>query len=174
MELRNGRSGVVQVAYLVPDVKSAAVAHSAAFGSGPFFVADHIQLEAAEHRGHPARFDHSSAYGQWGRVMVEFVALHGAEPAGLARGVRLGGEGLHHLARFVADLDAEADWLERSGFAQVLLARTPSGQRFAFHDGGGLGHLLEIYQPTPGLMDFYARIAAAAEDWDGSDVIRPV
>lgn len=174
MELRAGRSGVVQVAYQVVDVRSAALSHSATFGSGPFFVADHIPLQAAEHRGQPARFDHSSAYGQWGPVMVELVAIHGAQPEVLARETRLGEGRIHHLARFVDDLDAESDRLERFGYPQILLARTGSGQRFAFHDGRDLGHLLEIYEPTPALVGFYARIAAAADGWDGTDPVSPV
>lgn len=174
MEPRDGRSGVVQVAYLTADVRSAALTHSAVFGSGPFFVADHIELEAVQHRGAPARFDHSSAYGQWGQVMVEFVALHAASPASLAQATGLGSEGIHHVARFVADLDGESIRLEEAGHPQVLLARTRSGQRFAFHAGGGLGHLLEIYEPTAGLTAFYARVAAAAEAWNGADPLRPM
>ena len=174
MEMRDGRSGVVQVAYLTDDVRSAALRHSAAFGSGPFFVADHIQLESVLHHGRPGEFDHSSSYGQWGQVMVEFVSLHAVAPASLARAVGFGRGGIHHVARFVTDLDAEAAGLERSGHHQVLMARTRSGQRFAFHDGGSLGHLLEIYEPTPGMTAFYARVAAAAEDWNGADPLRPM
>lgn len=174
MEMRDGRSGVVQVAYLTHDVRSAARRHSVEFGSGPFFVADHIELESAFHRDQPAEFDHSSAYGQWGAVMVEFVCLHAAAPASLAQRVGLGREGVHHVARFVANLDDEALRLDRSGHGQLLHARTRSGQRFAFHDGGSLGHLLEIYEPTPGMTAFYARVAAAAEDWNGADPLRPM
>lgn len=172
MELPGGRSGVVQVAYLTTDVRAAAVRHSETFGSGPFFVSEHIPLEAAWHRGEPAELDHSSAYGQWGSVMVELVCVHAATPASLGAAVKVGATGIHHLARFVENLDAEAERLEGSGMRQVLLARTSSGLRFAFHDGGDLGHLLEIYQPEPGLAAFYSRVAGAAEGWDGSDLLR--
>lgn len=174
MELPGGRSGVVQVAYLVSDVRSAALRHSEAFGSGPFFVADHIPLQSVSHRGGPAVFDHSSAYGQWGPVMVEFVALHAARPASLASAAGVGDTGIHHVARFVADLDTEASRLVAAGYGQVLLARTASGLRFAFHDGGRLGHLLEIYEPAPGLTAFYDRVASAADGWDGSAPLRPM
>lgn len=174
MDMRDGRSGVVQIAYLTDDVRGAAERHSAAFGSGPFFVAEHIELDSAMHAGRPAEFDHSSAYGQWGDVMVEFVSLHAVRPASLALQAGFGTEGVHHMARFVVDLDTEAGRLERSGHAQLLLARTRSGQRFAFHSGGSLGHLLEVYEPTPGLTGFYARVAAAAEHWNGTDLLRPM
>jgi hypothetical protein len=167
-------SGVVQVAYLVDDVWNAARRHHATFGSGPFFVAEHIGLSSVTHQGSVAAFDHSSAYGQWGAIMVELLAIHAAEPASLARAARVGGRGLHHVARFVVDLDAESTRLTSSGYPQVLLAETGSGQRFAFHDGGDLGHLLEIYQPGPALTALYRRVAEAAEDWDGAQPVRPI
>ncbi len=175
------RSGVVQVAYLVDDVRAGALAHHSAFGSGPFFVADHIPLADVTHDRRPALFDHSSAYGQWGDVMVELVCIHSAEPSALNDAVSGPVEGgavvrglgpLHHVARFVDDIDVEARELEGRGFPQVMVAATRSGQRFAFHDGGPLGHLLEIYRPTPGLLGFYGKVADAAAGWTGDDVVR--
>jgi len=70
-----------QVAYYVPDARAAALQHAAAFGSGPFFVADHIPLTLARYRGKPGVFDHTSAYGQWGDVMLELVQVNSKEPS---------------------------------------------------------------------------------------------
>ncbi|MFD2136543.1 hypothetical protein ACFSLT_18030 [Novosphingobium resinovorum] len=70
-----------QIAYFVPDVRAAARAHSAAFGSGPYYVADHIALTRAVHRGVERELDHSSAYGQWGEVMIEFCQQNNPGPS---------------------------------------------------------------------------------------------
>ncbi len=51
------------------------------FGAGPFFVRQHIALLDVVIRGRPGTFDHSSAYGQWGHVMVELVEDHGDGPS---------------------------------------------------------------------------------------------
>lgn len=83
-----------QIAYFVPDVRVAAARHAALFGSGPYFVAEHIPLRKALYRGREGRLDHSSAYGQWGELMVEFVqqnnpgpsAFHDMYPEGSGRG----------------------------------------------------------------------------------------
>ncbi len=166
-------SGVVQIAYLVDGVRAAALRHSEQFGSGPFFVAEHIPLEWVVHDGRPALFDHSSAYGQWGDIMVELVDVHAAEPAPLAAALRSGRAGLHHVARLADDLDVEAAHLAASGCAQVMLAATARGQRFAFHATPDLGHLLEIYEPSDGLLGIYRGVARAAEGWNGSQPIRP-
>ena len=45
---------VRQVAYFVPDVVAAARRHASLFGSGPYYVAEHIPLTLCEHRGRPA------------------------------------------------------------------------------------------------------------------------
>ena len=57
-------------------------------------------------RGTPGTFDHSSAYGQWGAIMVELVEDHGDGPSPVRDMFPPDGSGLHHLAFFVDDLDA--------------------------------------------------------------------
>jgi hypothetical protein len=164
---------IVQVAYAVHDVETAARAFARRLGAGPFFVRRHIELAVASHRGRPATFDHSSAYGQWGAVQVELVHVHAAEPGALADIVLR--SGLHHVAWFVADIDVEQVRLEALGWPEVLAAETAGGQRFTFHDARAeLGHLVEIYEPAERLVGFYAAVAAAAAGWDGAHPVRPI
>jgi hypothetical protein len=163
---------IVQVAYAVDDVDTAARTFADRVGAGPFFVRRHIELAAASHACEPAAFDHSSAYGQWGSVQVELVQVHAAHPAGLSE-IVLHPSGIHHVAWFVADFDAEQRRLDALGWPEVLDARTAGGLRFAFHDARTqLGHLVEIYEPSDRLLAFYASIAAAAVGWTGDDPVR--
>ncbi len=164
-----------QLAYFVPDVDAAAAAHSARFGSGPFFVMRHIPITASVHRGIKRPFDHSSAYGQWGDVMVEFVqqhndapsACHDLYPAGSGR------YGLHHTAVWVEDLPVAIAEFEAGGMPLAQLSTTGFGTDFAFVDASAtLGHMIELYEGGESLRGFYAMVRDAAEDWDGSDVIR--
>lgn len=163
-----GALPIRQVAYFCADVRKAALAHHAAFGSGPFFVADHIPLARAVHRGVERLLDHSSAYGQWGEMMVEFVAqnnpgpspFHDLYPEGSGR------FGLHHVALFVEDVDAAlADFAAR-GAPCALRAEMTDGFVFAFADTTAtLGHMTELYAPVPVLTGFYAMVAEAARAW---------
>jgi len=156
-----------QVAYFCADVRAAARAHHDAFGSGPFFVADNIPLARAVHRGTERLLDHTSAYGQWGDVMIEFVAqnnpgpspFHDLYPEGSGR------YGLHHVAVFVDDVDAAlADFASR-GAPCALRAEMSDGFVWAFADTSAtLGHMTELYAPTPSLTGFYAMVANAAQD----------
>ena len=164
---------IVQIAYDVGDVREAALRHATRFGSGPFFLNEHIALQSVQHQGESGVFDHSSAYGQSGGVMVELVCQHQVEPASLRRQLSQHGTGVHHVAFFTDDLDREASRLDDLGYPQAMVATTASGRRFAFHDAvGELGHLIEIYQLDDRLLGFYSMVAEASVGWDGSDPVR--
>jgi hypothetical protein len=164
---------IVQIAYAVDDVRQAALSWTARVGAGPFFILDHIALAAVWHQGQPAVFDHSSAYGQWGPVMVELVQQHEVAPESLASAVHAGQTGVHHVTWFTPSLDDEQRRLNEAGWPEVLSAETARGLRFAFHDATkDLGHLVELYEPTDAILGFYGKVAEAAVGWDGRDAIR--
>lgn len=167
---------VRQLAYKVNDLETAAAAaHHRQFGSGPFFVLRHIALASSQHRGIARPFDHSSAYGQWGSVMVELMVQHNPDDSGLHDMFPFGsgGEGLHHAALFVDDLDAAIARFAEQAAPLVQLMVTSTGTAFAFVDTRkSLGHMLELYEPTPQLTGFYEFVAAAAQGWNGTDLIR--
>lgn len=166
---------VRQLAYKVNDLEAAAQAHHRRFGSGPFFVLRHVALSSSHHRGVARAFAHSSAYGQWGSVMVELVVQHNPEDSALHEMFPYGSgrEGLHHAALFVDDLQAEIARFGNEGVPLAQLSVTESGTAFAFVDARAqLGHMLELYEPTEQLTGFYDFVAAAAQGWDGGDLIR--
>ncbi|MEM9612506.1 MAG: VOC family protein [Actinomycetota bacterium] len=158
--------GPVQVAYAVDDVVAAADRWAAA-GVGPFVVRHHIEVTDAMVEGVPGVLDHSSAYGWWGAVMVELLAVH--HPSALA--ATDGSTAPHHLAYLVDSFEAAGAELTDAGVVAAAQARA-GGQSFAWYrsaDGGG--PLIEIYEATPGLLGFYDLIRNAAADWDGTTAI---
>jgi catechol 2,3-dioxygenase-like lactoylglutathione lyase family enzyme len=166
---------VRQIAYFVADIEQAALAHHAAFGSGPYFLGRHVPLAWSEHRGVPVRHDHSSAYGQWGDVMVEFVQQHGDDPSTFHDLFPSGSGryGMHHTAVFVNALDAAIEQFDKAGLPLAQLSETVNGVRYAFIDAAAtLGHMIELYEPAPPLTGFYAMVAAAARDGNGDNLLR--
>jgi hypothetical protein len=156
----------VQIAYGVTGLEAAAARFSASTGAGPFVMVEHIALRSARVRGTAGEFDHSSAYGQWGPIMVELVEEH--TPALMAPG-----SGVHHMAFMVPRLDDAAAWCEHQGWPELLRAETSGGQVFAFHDAREqLGHLVELYEPSDRLLGFYRSVATSAHGWDGTDPVR--
>jgi len=168
---------VRQLAYFCADIRAAALAHHRRFGSGPYFVADNIPLATSVHRGVERLFDHSSAYGQWGDVMIEFVqqnnsgpsAMHDLYPEGSGRW------GLHHAALWVEDVDRAARRMAKEGFPPAQRSVMNDGFVFVFVDTSATyGHMLELYAPTGTLVDFYGAVADAARGWQGGEVLIPI
>ena len=158
--------GPVQIAYAVDDVVAAAQ-RWVQRGAGPFFVRHHIEVGASRIHGNHRPFDHSSAYGQWGDIMVELLCEHHtlSERVGPATGV-------HHMAFFVDDVPATQAALVEHGWAEALYAEA-GATAFAMHDATAeLGHLVEIYADSEGLRAFYEMVRQASLDWDGTDPVR--
>ncbi|WP_311270467.1 VOC family protein [Sphingobium sp. WCS2017Hpa-17] len=164
-----------QVAYFVEDVRAAAIAHAATFGSGPYFVADHIPLKRSLHRGVAAPLDHSSAYGQWNDLMIEFVQQNNPGSSAFRDMFAPEGEGFHHVALIVDDLDTARAACEQAGFTNALEAEMNDGFRFLMMDAvARYGHMIELYEGAPVLTGFYDVVRQASVDFDGRDVIRAI
>lgn len=166
----------MQVAYHVSDIARAATDFAAKLGAGPFFVNRNITLTWGEHRGEPTDFVHSSAYGQWGTLMVEFFQQENDTLLSPYRDMfGPAEEGLHHTAIMVQDMDDAFAYFERNGMPVVTrcgLGRS-GGADFAFIDARAtLGHMIEIYPKSDGLLGFYKMVRDASIDWDGADPIR--
>jgi catechol 2,3-dioxygenase-like lactoylglutathione lyase family enzyme len=171
------RHPIRQVAYFVADVHRAAREHSALFGSGPYFIAEHIPLRKALHRGREASLDHTSAYGQWGEVMIEFVqqnnpgpsAFHDLYPEGSGRC------GFHHVALIVDSLSQMRREFAAAGLDEALYAEMNDGFAFVMIDDiARHGHMIELYEAVPTLTGFYTMVKDAARGFDGKNPIRPI
>jgi catechol 2,3-dioxygenase-like lactoylglutathione lyase family enzyme len=168
------RRPVHHIGYVVDDLEAAARHLSAATGAGPFLMLEHVPLADASYRGAPASYDHSTAFGQWGPVIIEISRIHAAEPTGLREFFTAGRHpAIGHVAWLVDDLDGESARLEEAGLA--LVHSGSSGPvRANWHDGRQLfGHPIEVHRRGPELLGFYETIAAASRTWDGSDPLRP-
>lgn len=164
-----------QVAYFVQDARAAAAGHAAAFGSGPYFVADNIPLRRCLHRGVEAPLDHSSAYGQWDDLMIEFVQQNNPGPSAFRDMFAGGEEGFHHVAIIVDDLDAARTRMETAGFPAALEAEMNDGFRFLMMDAVERhGHMIELYEGVPTLTGFYDFVKKAADGWDGTKPVRTI
>ena len=166
---------VRQIAYYVPDVRAAALDHMRLYGSGPYFVADHIPLRRVLHRGQEAALDHSSAYGQWGPLMIEFVQQNDSGPSVFRDMFGEQGEGMHHVALIVDDLAAARARFAAEGLEVALHAEMMDGFVFEMIDATTrVGHMIELYEGVPTLTGFYDMVRDASIDFDGRDPIRDI
>jgi hypothetical protein len=163
---------VSQIAYFVPDVREAARAHAALFGSGPYYVIESVF--DCMYRGQPDTLDHSAAYGQWGEVMIEFIQQNDARPSILHERFAPGSSGLHHVALIVDDLERAIQDFAAEGMAVANRAQVGD---FAFVMVDALerhGHFIELYEASPLIRHLYDTVREGARDFDGREPIRPL
>lgn len=162
---------IKQIGYFVPDIKEAALRHSAMFGSGPFLVSEHIPLNLCMYRGKPAELDHSSCLGQWGEIQIEFCQQHNPGPSYFTDLYPNGKQGFHHVALWVDDLIASMKEFEALGYEISTYAEI-GDMGFAMVDCiKDLGHLIEIYEPDS-VRAIYDSVKKVAQDFDGTNVLR--
>ncbi|HIG42509.1 MAG: VOC family protein [bacterium] len=165
---------VVQVAYFVTDIEDSARQMYQQFGAGPFFVSKEIALVSCNHRGQPCDFVHSSAFGQWGNIMLELVQQDSIGASPFRDMYAPGEEGLHHTAMFVDSIESAINHYAELDIPLATRAVTKQGKvEFAFLDATKtMGHMLEIYVGHDALTGFYTMVKDASQNWDGGQLLR--
>lgn len=160
------------IGYVVDDLRSGAERFAATLGAGPFLGLEHIEFEEVTFQGEPAVYDHSSAFGQWGPIIVELTQAYDARPAGLADALVKPGAGIGHVAWLADSLEDEVARLRSLGLAPFHTGRAGPASVVWFHGGSLIGHPVEVLQRREELEGFYAMIREASVGWDGSDPLR--
>ena len=163
-------------AYVVEDIEAAVNRLADQFGAGPFFLIENVPVENVISRGEPAEFAHHSAFGQCGDAAIEVMQAVSLAPERVANAFSGPLPRLQHVGYVVPPPEVEAlrGALDERGLTQYLSIRV-GGAETTMHDAREtLGHDLEIHADNDALRDFFAMVRAAADDWDGSDPLRPV
>ncbi len=159
---------VMQVAWLVADLASAAEAWVRLTGIGPFVHASHVQIDGLTHRGRPAAIDFSVAIAHAGDVQIELVQQHCDRPSAYRDLLGEAQRGLHHIGVYSSNYDADLARYLTEG-VEVALSGSMGGGRFAYLDTSAeIGCMVELIEQAAGYDDFFALVAARASTWDGT------
>src|SRR5687768_5771592 len=105
-----------QVAWVVDDLEAAMQRWLKTTRVGPFFVNAHIDPGPVLYRGRPTGVDYSVALAQAGAIQIELIEQHNDEPSVYQEHGPGGAGGVHHMACFAPDFDAEVAHLRGQGF----------------------------------------------------------
>ncbi len=160
------------IGYAVRDLRAGVTRFSAATGAGPFFAMEHIVFDEVTYRHEPAVYDHSSAFGQWGPLLIELTEVHDAQPAGLRDSLARPGAGIGHAAWLADSLEDEVARLEARGLVAFHTGRAGPASAVWLLGDELFGHPIEVLERRDELERFYAMVRDASQDWDGLEPLR--
>jgi hypothetical protein len=160
--------------YVVEDLRRDVPRFATATGAGPFFAIEHIPFDDVSYQGQPAVYDHSSAFGAWGPMIVELTQVHDVQPVGLRDSLVAPGGGVGHVAWLAESLEDEVARLRGLGFTPFHAGRTGPATAVWADGGEQFGHPIEVLQRHDELLRFYEMVRTAAVGWDGSEPLRLV
>jgi hypothetical protein len=162
--------------YLVEDIEATVGRLVEQLSAGPFLLVENVPLENVRSGEEPAEFVHNSAFGYCGGGPVELIETVRLAPARLEKAFSGPRPRIHHVAyavpgAVVEDLRSE---LDRRGLVKYLSAQLGEVDN-TFHDASAsLGHDIEIQVDSTAFREFFETVRKGAQDWDGSDPLRPV
>lgn len=168
-------SGIVQVAFVVEDIRVAMPLYSRHFGIGPWFLFEHFEFDWVRYRGEPTAIDLSLALGYSGGMMFELIEQHDDLPSVYRETVNRRGYGFHHNAVTAspADYDATRDRYLADGATLALEGEVAVGGRAAYLDfGEQLPGMIELIELTGKVEQLFGHIRAANDGWKGDDPVR--
>lgn len=168
-----GNRRFMQLCWVVPDLHAAVNHWVNTAGVGPFFLFEKVIFDNPVYRGKPTdNVDIVAAMAQAGDVQIELVCQNDNRPSIFRDVVPAGKAGLHHMALYCSDYDADLAAYAKAG-AAVAFSGLMMGARTCWIDTTAtLGFMVELIEANPVADAVFEQFRSAARDWDGSSPLR--
>lgn len=165
------RYDVYHMGIVVQDVPQAVNTWAKVYGAGPFY---HFSTNYdLEFRGEQVKFTETSAFGKFGRFVVELQNFTFDTPVPELQEI-LGTQlnTINHAGFLTEDPAAASARLEATGIP-LFLQGSVGDNVFYWHDARKeLGHFVEVFLNRDIIRKFHAAVASVAEGWDGTEPLR--
>ncbi|NOV26502.1 VOC family protein [Cupriavidus necator] len=169
--------GVRQIGYVVRDIEKAMRHWSEVLGVGPWFYKEAVGTTEFRYYGQASALpDLSIALANSGGIQIELIQQRNHAPSLYLDALKAAGEGMQHIAYWTDDrFDQFAGQLRARGYVEGHGGRMGMRGRFAYYLHADLpGSIVEISEMAGGKGEYFAMIAAAAKDWNGTEPIRRI
>jgi Glyoxalase/Bleomycin resistance protein/Dioxygenase superfamily len=165
--------GIIQMCYVVSDLKAAMAQWSRTLRVGPWFVLEHFTGDNPVYRGRPSKAEVMLAMGFAGHMNIELIQTKNDAPSVYRELIEKRGYGFHHWGIATWNFDAAVAKYESTGYALAFLAAVPSGGRVAYMDTTAvLPGFTELIELGGAFEEVFGRFYRESQAWDGTDPIR--
>lgn len=173
-EFGQAEGQIMQMAYVVEDLEASIKWWASEARTGPWFVIDNFLAPGQIYRGQPSRADARIAMSFAGHMNIELIQPLDQEPSVYKEHIDRRSFGFHHVGIAFTDMAAAIADYESRGYALAYDAPVPTGGSVAYMDDGHNDPgFIELLPVTPGMEETFTRIWRAAQNWDGTGLIRP-
>jgi hypothetical protein len=166
--------GIMQMAYIVPDIRRAIDEWITRLNVGPWFLLEHFTGEHPVYRGRPSTADVAIAMSFAGHMNIELIQPNDANPSVYKEAIDARGYGFHHWGLACADIDAGVKRYTAMGMVEAFRAGVPTGGDVVYMDAhGALPGFVELIPTNPLMEEVFERFRQATVNWEGKNPIRP-
>jgi hypothetical protein len=167
-------NGVMQMAYIVKDIRQAIDDWITRLNVGPWFLLDHFTGLQPVYRRRPSTADVAIAMSFAGHMNIELIQPNDSEASVYKEVLESRGYGFHHWGVASADIDADIRRYEGMGMELAFRAGVPTGGDVAYMDThGAMPGFVELISTNPVMERVFGGFYGATLSWDGSQPIRP-
>jgi hypothetical protein len=165
--------GIIQMAYVVPDIQAAMRSWVDKTGVGPWFVLDHFTGIDPQYRGSASEADVSLAMSFAGHMNIELIQPNNDAPSVYREWIERRGYGFHHWGRATWQFDRDVERYRSAGHELVFLAEVPTGGRVAYMDTTAqMPGYVELIELGGGFEPAFSKFYRASIGWDGQEPVR--
>lgn len=167
-----------QLAYIVPDIKSAMDYWSSVLGIGPWYYNPRVPIKNYRHRGQRYEPHNSVALANSGPLQIELLQTLNDVPSMYREFTEAGLQGAQHVAYWTENFDTDLARLEARGFQVAMSGEVGERGRFVYfdqpaHPGLHPGAVIELSEVAGPKGKLFTMIRQASVNWDGKDPVRP-
>jgi hypothetical protein len=167
--------GIMQVAYVVPDLRAAIAEWVETLNVGPWFVLDNYRVQNHLYRGKPTDAGFSIALSFAGHMNIELIQALDDHPSVYKEHIESRGYGFHHWGVVTPDFDRDRERYLAKGMAIAMSMNITGAGRVVFFDSHGkLPGFIEMIEAHPVMERIWASFYGASRSWDGANPIRKV
>ncbi|HLZ99452.1 MAG TPA: VOC family protein [Steroidobacteraceae bacterium] len=165
--------GIIQMSYVVPDIRAAMDLWVDKLKVGPWFLLDHFTGTRPKYRGRDSKADVSLAMSFAGHMNIELIQPNDGEPSVYREWIDKRGHGFHHWGRATTNFDRDVAHYQAQGHDLAFLAGVPSGGNVAYMDTTAqLPGYVELIELGAGFETVFSKFYRASIGWDGADPVR--
>ena len=165
---------VVQMAYVVPDIRKAMGHWAEVLKVGPWFLLEHFKGLDATYLGEPTDVEVSLALSFSGDMNVELIQQTNDAPSVYHDLIDKRGFGFHHLGIATWRYREELERYRQLGYQVAYELRVPCAGRVAYVDtSADLPGMTEVIELGPNFETKLKRFHSSSIGWGGRDPVRP-